>query len=200
MTRFLACVLLMAAAAFPNSQSYGGDIYIGGNLTPRVGTSGTVQIVFNTQPQNYTFMNGGILLELNSSNPGVIEFTGGTVINNDGRWALAVVQEVTDDQVGQIFGASVLTPGLPSGIAVLFAELNYNVIGPVGSETMLSLEVLEDGLYDGTVNPPRGADVSASFNIYTGLLTVVVPEPSCMTMIGLFGIALSSKRRFGRNG
>jgi hypothetical protein len=197
MTRIIAGILLVVTAAFANSHSYGGDIYFGGELTPQAGTSGTLQILINTLPENYTFMNGGIALALNSSTPGVIEFTGGNVINTDGRWAAAVVQLVTADQIGRIFGASVLTPGLPSGTAVLFAELDYDVIGPTGSSTSLTLELLEDGLYDGSINPPVGFDVSGSFTIHDGLITVV-PEPACLTMIGLAAIGLLSRRSSGR--
>jgi hypothetical protein len=114
MNRFFVGLFFLVGSLAQISNSRAGDIYFGGDGPKTPGSSGVLQILFDTLPENYTFMNGGIDLELLSSNPGVIQFTGATVINGDGRWAAAVTHNLSADRVGSLFGASVLTPGLPS--------------------------------------------------------------------------------------
>ena len=176
------------------SLSSAGEIFFEGDGIRAANTSGTLQIVFNTEPENYHFQQGGIFFTLLSSTPNVIEFTGGTVVNTPLRWNHALVYEVSANKIGRIDGEAVITPGLPSGNHVVFAEINYKVIGTPGSSTTVSLQLWEEGLYDGNV-PPNGAVVASSFVFSSGLIQVV-PEPSSLLLsIAVVGLAAITCRK-----
>jgi hypothetical protein len=183
----------LAAILTFSSMCHGGEIYFGGDgWKPQVST-GTLQILFDTAPENYTFRDGGIWLELSHTDPGVIEFTGATVIN-DGRWILTGVQDLSANRIGGLQGVSVHTPGLPNGPAIVFAEVTYRVLGIPLQSSRLKLRVLEDGLFAGDA-PPYGADVSSSFMIRQGEIRVSwVPEPATPLLM-LAGVAMLLTRR-----
>lgn len=174
---------------------------VGGALNAPIGTTGQleVQVFTGDDTPIPTFTNGGIELSVQSSNPGVLNFTGATVLNPtvfgfSPRWSVAQAVDVDADLVGLLQGASVSTPALngndPSNVIApnrfLFATIDYTVTGAGETQVMLSG-------FDGTndfVN--SGAQVQPE--LVAGVVSGV-PEPSTMALAGLSLIGLVLRRR-----
>jgi hypothetical protein len=182
---FCVCRPLSAATI---SVEYGS----GSSQFAAPGSTGTFEIQFNTGPENRTFQNGGIGLALTLSTPGVIEFTGAQIING-GRWAVLGPIDVTANSTGTLNAFSLSTPGLPSGFDIVYATVDYKVIGR-GSTTINVGVSGEDPLFDGTV-PPFGADVTSEFAFWGNVFTN--PEPSSMVLATIGCAAVILRRRNG---
>ncbi|WP_197530451.1 PEP-CTERM sorting domain-containing protein [Bythopirellula polymerisocia] len=114
-----------------------------------VGDTGILQILYDSEPDNFTFANGGISLNLSSSRQGVIQFTAAQVNNDKENWALVVARDISSDSVGELRAFSVLTPGFVESGTQLFAQIEYTLLGTGFTELSIDVEG-EDPLYDGT--------------------------------------------------
>ena len=87
-------------------------------------------------------------MRLSSSNAGVIKFLDARVYNDDDRWDIAVAREITDNEIGNLFTASIFSPGLAPGGPQIFAEVKYSRLGSGFTDVMLDVGG-EDPLYQG---------------------------------------------------
>jgi hypothetical protein len=98
---------------------------------------GTLRVMYHDEDDNFSFYNGGLHLQLSSSVGGVIKFHGGEIINSDERWAAAYVRDVADNSIGNLFAASLLTPGLTGTGSRIFADFQYSLIGSGSTELII---------------------------------------------------------------
>ncbi len=181
--KFSTVSAILVLALWTTQSSHAAVISVEGDVGTflSIGSTGVLEIQFNTFPENRSFMNGGIGLALTLTNPGVVEFTSATVLNPSGRWTVAGANNVTPNSTGLLYAYSVLSPGLPSGTDVVFATVEYKVVG-YGNTTVLVGPSGEDPLYDGTV-PPFGADVSGEFTFQSAIVGPWDdPEPSSIVL------------------
>jgi hypothetical protein len=179
-------------------------------ITADVGTSGTLYIYENGDPENYDFANGTLGVSLSSSNDSVIKFTSATVYTPEffggfvKRWAGTQVQLAANGTDIEILkGVSVSTAGLinpaaptngqpntdanNSGSNYAFAEIHYEVIGAGTTTLQLGVITAQPGqfLVDGGINVAG----EATF----GSATIVgLPEPSTL---GLFALGITTALR-----
>jgi hypothetical protein len=135
-------------ASNPNAAKFSFEI-----VKPSTGPDdpGTLQIVFEEGDENYAFFNGGLHLQVSSSNSGVIKFLGGEVFNDDDRWSVGTVRDVEDNSIGNLLAASVMTPGLVGVGPRTFAQIQYSLIGSGSTELLI-----EAGGEDPVVEGPLG--------------------------------------------
>lgn len=112
-----------------------------------VGDIGTLHILYHGEEENLSFAVGGLDLKLSSSNAGVIKFLDAEVKNDDNRWDAAIARNITDNEIGDLFTASLFSPGLAPGSQV-FAEVKYSRVG-AGFTNLLVDVGGEDPLYQG---------------------------------------------------
>lgn len=112
---------------------------------------GTLRVMYHDEDDNFSFYNGGLHLQLSSSVGGVIKLHGGEIINSDERWAAAYVRDVADDSIGNLFAASLLTPGLTGTGSRIFADFQYSLIGSGSTEL-----IIDAGGEDPVVEGPLG--------------------------------------------
>lgn len=122
------------------------------------GDEGTLRIVYEDGDENFSFFNGGLHLNLRSSTPGVIKFLDAEILNFDERWTIAIADQITDDQVGRLFAASIMTQGLAGTSPRTFAEIKYSLVGPGSTELLVDI-----GGEDPLVEGPLG-EISALVN------------------------------------
>ncbi|MDZ4657255.1 MAG: PEP-CTERM sorting domain-containing protein [Bythopirellula sp.] len=186
----LALAVVVALSTFAQAGSFS---IVGGGLLPAGTTSGVLDIVYNPIPGGVTFGNGGVALSVLSSTPGVIKFTGASVLNPAGRWTAVIATPPTDDAASALDGFSVGTQGLSSTLTSIYAQLNYEVLG--SGTTILSLATHgEDALFDGAQG-----DVSSTTQLVGTPVTVAseIPEPASLAMAGMGLIGLAFRRRNG---
>jgi hypothetical protein len=112
------------------------------------GDIGTLQILYHGEEENLSFAVGGLDLKLSSSTAGVIKFLDAEVINDDGRWDVALARDISDNEISDLFTASLFTPGLAPGGPQVFAEVKYSLVGAGHTELLLDVGG-EDPLYQG---------------------------------------------------
>jgi len=164
--------------------------------------SGTVDVLVDTAPENYTFANGTLGVSVASSNPGVIAITGATVYNPSlgfvDRWAAATTAGIAADGIDELLGTSVNTPALdpnapkdgPNG-TYLFATIEYDVIGEGTTDLTLAPISRASG---GVFLVSEGTDVTADAD-FAGSTITVVPEPATLSLMALAGLAAIRRRR-----
>jgi hypothetical protein len=111
------------------------------------GDIGTLQILYHGEEENLSFAVGGLDLKLTSSTAGVIKFLDAHVVNDSEQWDIAVARQTTDNEVGELFAASIFSPGLAPGSQV-FAEVKYSLLGSGYTDLLLDVGG-EDPLYQG---------------------------------------------------
>ena len=113
-----------------------------------VGDIGTLQILYDGEEENLSFAVGGLDLKLTSSTAGVIKFLDAEVKNDDGRWDIALARDIADNEIGDLFTASLFTPGMTPGGPQIFAEVKYRLVGSGFTDLLLDVGG-EDPLYQG---------------------------------------------------
>lgn len=173
------------------------------NFSSNAGQTGTLQVLIDTTPENFTFANGAVGVSVTSSTPDVIQITDATVFTPVffggfvKRWISGSVQNLSADSIDELLGLSIQTAGLDSSIdgnadgpsgTFIFASIDYTVIGE-GSTTLSLGEIARDGFIVDT-----GQDVSGSINFGQSTFTVV-PEPTSLALLGLGALSLMARRR-----
>lgn len=184
---FLALALTLMV-----TSSHAATISLGGIPDPQpipVGSTGTLQILINTSPENFSFRNGGVQLELTSSNPTAVTFSNPTIVQ-PARWSGTVGTGMVGT-AAQFVAFSLNTDGLNGAGSQLFATVDYTAISS-GLATFSLASFGEDALFDGAQG-----DVSGAITLNGGSILVGVPEPATMAMAGMSLIGLAFRRRNG---
>jgi hypothetical protein len=104
-----------------------------------VGGVGKLQVLYHGEEENLSFAVGGLDLKLSSSTAGVIKFLDAEVVNDRGQWELAIARDITDNEIGDLFTASLFSPGLAPGGPQVFAEVSYSLVGSGFTELLLDV-------------------------------------------------------------
>ena len=146
--RYIVALLFLAAVA-PSTRAglFSLDIV---EPATHPGDEGLLRIMYEDADDNYSFFNGGLHLKLTSSAPGVINFKDATILNDDHRWTFALADQISDNEIGRLFAASILTNGLAGSGRRTFAEVKYSLAGTGSTNLMVDIGG-EDPVVEGSL-------------------------------------------------
>jgi hypothetical protein len=180
-------------------------------LFPTFGAPGTTG-TFYLWVKSTDLQLSAVSLDLISSNPSALKFTGNPTITNGGAWAfLDGPTVVSDNMVTHLGGGAIpgvsgtgIGQGSPAGADFLLASIGYTFGSQFGATLSLQVASNEIVAWDGsypTIRFGSANGTSVTGDYAPGKVGVValpfIPEPPTLALIGLVAVVgLGLRRRF----